>query len=167
MEKYLITSWNATTPSKRERERKKERERETFQKDERLHFFVAFECKVRAVVERKYSRGMKDMCDVVLIQLFYEQKERHFFSISQARENEKDFSPFRKAEKGGKMARGGICIHTSRIYIDSSALQVLLLLFIVAVGVVLVVLKHVRSAICVYVYSIAFVLAWCVYIISS
>lgn len=65
------------------------------------------------------------------------------------------------------MARGGICIHTSRIYIDSSALQVLLLLFIVVVGVVLVVLKHVRSAICVYVYSIAFVLAWCVYIISS
>ena len=101
------------------------------------------------------------------MQLFYEQKERHFFSISQARENEKDFSPFRKAEKGGKMARGGICIHTSRIYIDSSALQVLLLLFIVVVGVVLVVLKHVRSAICVYVYSIAFVLAWCVYIISS
>ena len=102
-----------------------------------------------------------------LMQLFYAQKERHFFSISQARENEKDFSPFRKAEKGGKMARGGICIHTSRIYIDSSALQVLLLLFIVVVGVVLVVLKHVRSAICVYVYSIAFVLAWCVYIISS
>ena len=66
------------------------------------------------------------------------------------------------------MARGGICIHISRIYIDSSALQVLLLLlFIVVVGVVLVVLKHVRSAICVYVYSIAFVLAWCVYIISS
>ena len=67
------------------------------------------------------------------------------------------------------MARGGICIHTSRIYIDSSALQVLLLLllFIVVVGVVLVVLKHVRSAICVYVYSIAFVRAWCVYIISS
>ena len=73
------------------------------------------------------------------MQLFYEQKERHFFSTSQARENEKDFSPFRKAEKGGKMARGGICIHTSRIYIDSSALQVLLLLllFIVVVGVVL------------------------------
>ena len=68
------------------------------------------------------------------------------------------------------MARGGICIHISRIYIDSSALQVLLLLlllFIVVVGVVLVVLKHVRSAICVYAYSIAFVLAWCVYIISS
>ena len=104
-----------------------------------------------------------------LMQLFYEQKERHFFSTSQARENEKDFSPFRKAEKGGKMARGGICIHTSRIYIDSSALQVLLLLllFIVVVGVVLVVLKHVRSVICVYVYSIAFVIAWCVYIISS
>ena len=43
------------------------------------------------------------------------------------------------------MARGGICIHTSRIYIDSSALQVLLLLlllFIVVVGVVLVVLKQ-------------------------
>jgi hypothetical protein len=78
------------------------------------------------------------------MQLFYEQKERHFFSTSQARENEKDFSPFRKAEKGGKMARGGICIHISRIYIDSSALQVLLLLlllFIVVVGVVLVVLK--------------------------
>lgn len=102
-----------------------------------------------------------------LIQLFYEQKERHFFSTLQARENEKDFSPFRKAEKGGKMARRGICIHISRIYIDSSALQVLLLLFIVVVGVVLVVLKHVRSAICVYVYSIAFDLAWCVYIISS
>ena len=166
MEKYLITSWKTTTPSKRERERKKERERETFQKDERRHFFVAFECKVRAVVEREYSRGMKDMCDVVLIQLFYEQKERHFFSILQARENEKDVSPFRKADEGGKMARGGIYIHISRIYIDSSALQVLLL-FIVVVGVVLVVLKHVRSAICVYVYSIAFVLAWCVYIISS
>ena len=28
-------------------------------------------------------------------------------------------------------------------------------------------IKTVRSAICVYVYSIAFVLAWCVYIISS
>ena len=42
------------------------------------------------------------------------------------------------------MARGGICIHISRIYIDSSALQVLLLLllFIVVVGVVLVVLKQ-------------------------
>ena len=39
------------------------------------------------------------------------------------------------------MARGGICIHISRIYIDSSALQVLLL-FIVVVGVVLVVLKQ-------------------------
>ena len=65
MEKYLITSWNTTTPSKRERERKKERERETFQKDERGHFFVAFECKVRAVAEREYSR-FKDMCDVVL-----------------------------------------------------------------------------------------------------
>ena len=66
MEKYLITSWNTTTPSKRERERKKrERERETFQKDFRRHFFVAFECKVRAVAEREYSR-FKDMCDVVL-----------------------------------------------------------------------------------------------------
>jgi hypothetical protein len=69
MEKYLITSWNTTTPSKRERERKKERERErereTFQKDFRRHFFVAFECKVRAVAEREYSR-VKDMCDVVL-----------------------------------------------------------------------------------------------------
>ena len=59
MEKYLITSWNTTTPSKRERER------ETFQKDFRRHFFVAFECKVRAVAEREYSR-IKDMCDVVL-----------------------------------------------------------------------------------------------------
>jgi hypothetical protein len=28
MEKYLITSWNTTTPSKRARETKKERERE-------------------------------------------------------------------------------------------------------------------------------------------
>ena len=66
MEKYLITSWNTTTPSKRARERKKERERErTFQKDFRRHFFVAFECKVRAVAEREYSR-FKDMCDVVL-----------------------------------------------------------------------------------------------------
>ena len=65
MEKYLITSWNTTTPSKRERETKKERERETFQKDFRRHFFVAFECKVRAVAEREYSR-VKDMCDVVL-----------------------------------------------------------------------------------------------------
>ena len=65
MEKYLITSWNTTTPSKRERERKKERERETFQKDFRRHFFVAFECKVRAVAEREYSR-FEDMCDVVL-----------------------------------------------------------------------------------------------------
>jgi hypothetical protein len=69
-----------------------------------------------------------------------EQKET-FFSILQARENKKDLSPFRKAEKGGKMARGGICIHISRIYIDSSALQVLLL-FIVVVVVVLVVLKQ-------------------------
>ena len=75
------------------------------------------------------------------MQLFYEQKERHFFSILQARENEKDVSPFRKAEKGGKMARGGICIHISRIYIDSSALQVLLLVIVVVVGV-LVVLKQ-------------------------
>ena len=69
-----------------------------------------------------------------------EQKET-FFSILQARENKKDLSPFRQAEKGGKMARGGICIHISRIYIDSSALQVLLL-FIVVVVVVLVVLKQ-------------------------
>ena len=39
------------------------------------------------------------------------------------------------------MARGGICIHISRIYIDSSALQVLLLVIVVVVGV-LVVLKQ-------------------------
>jgi len=26
--------------------------------------FDTFECKVRAVVESKYSRGMEDMCDV-------------------------------------------------------------------------------------------------------
>ena len=75
------------------------------------------------------------------MQLFYEQKERHFFSILQAERERKSFSPFRKAEKGGKKARGGICIHISRIYIDSSPLQVSLLFIVVVVGV-LVVLKQ-------------------------
>jgi len=81
MEKYLITSWNTTTPSKRERERKKERERETFQKDERGHFFVAFECKVRAVAEREYSRGMENMCVVVPFFLKVMEQKETFFSI--------------------------------------------------------------------------------------
>ena len=53
------------TEEERERNKERERERETFQKDFRRHFFVAFECKVRAVAEREYSR-VKDMCDVVL-----------------------------------------------------------------------------------------------------
>ena len=101
MEKYLITSWNATTPSKRERERKKERERETFQKDERGHFFVAFECKVRAVAEREYSR-MKDMCDVVLDATFM-SKRRDTFSPYHKRERTKKtsllFEKRRKAER--------------------------------------------------------------------
>ena len=95
MEKYLITSWNTTTPSKRERERKKERERETFQKDERGHFFVAFECKVRAVAEREYSR-MKDMCDVVLDATFM-SKRRDTFSPYHKRERTKKLLSFSKS----------------------------------------------------------------------
>ena len=94
-------------------------------------------------------------------------KRRDFFSILQARENEKDFSPFRKADEGGKMARGGICIHISRIYIDSSALQVVLLFIVVVVGVLVVLKQSVAQYAYMYVYSIAFDLAWCVYIISS
>ena len=57
-----METWKTKTP--REREKEKERKRETFQKDERRHFFVGFECKVRAVAESKYSRGREDMCDV-------------------------------------------------------------------------------------------------------
>lgn len=145
MEKYLITSWNTTTPSKRARETKKERERERRFKKTLDDTFSSRSSAKSEQWQRESTHGLKTCVMWFLMQLFYEQKERHFFSTSQARENEKDFSPFRKAEKGGKMARGGICIHTSRIYIDSSALQVLLLLlllFIVVVGVVLVVLKQ-------------------------
>ena len=102
MEKYLITSWNTTTPSKRERERKKERERERLFKKTLDDTFSSRSSAKSEQWQRESTHGLKTCVMWFLMQLFYEQKERHFFSISQARENEKAsllFEKRRKAER--------------------------------------------------------------------
>ena len=89
-----------------------------------------------------------------------------FFSILQAERERKRLLSFSKSgERRKEGERRYMYTYISNIY-----------RFVAVTGIIIIYrssssstgsIKTVRSAICVYVYSIAFDLAWCVYIISS
>ena len=117
------------------------------------------------MAEREYSR-IKDMCDVVLdATLLCAKGETLFLHITSERERKRLLSFSKSGERRKDGERRYMYTYISNIY-----------RFVGVTGIIIIYrgsrsstgsIKTVRSAICVYVYSIAFDLAWCVYIISS
>jgi hypothetical protein len=109
------------------------------------------------------------MCDVVLdATLLCAKGETLFLHITSERERKRLLSFSKSGERRKDGERRYMYTYISNIYRFVGVTGIIIIIIIYrssrsSTGSI----KTVRSAICVYVYSIAFVLAWCVYIISS
>ena len=110
------------------------------------------------------------MCDVVLFDTkSYGAKGDIFLHITSEREQKRLISFSKSGERRKDGERRYMYTYISNIYRFVGVTGIIIIIIIIyrssrsSTGSI----KTVRSAICVYVYSIAFDLAWCVYIISS
>lgn len=96
-------------------------------------------------------------------------KRRDTFSPYHKRERTKKTSLLFEKRRKAERWREEVYVYISNIYRFVGVTGIIIIIIIIyrrsrsSTGSI----KTVRSAICVYVYSIAFDLAWCVYIISS
>ena len=96
-------------------------------------------------------------------------KRRDTFSPHHKRERTKKTSLLFEKRRKAERWREEVYVYISNIYRFVGVTGIIIIIIIIyrrsrsSTGSI----KTVRSAICVYVYSIAFDLAWCVYIISS
>ena len=102
MEKYLITSWNTTTPSKREREKERKRERERLFKKTLDDTFSSRSSAKSEQWQRESTHGLKT-CVMWFFDTTFMSKRRDTFSPYHKRERTKKtsllFEKRRKAER--------------------------------------------------------------------
>ena len=102
MEKYLITSWNTTTPSKRERDKERKRERERLFKKTLDDTFSSRSSAKSEQWQRESTHGLKTCVMWFFDTTFMSKRRDTFFPYYKPRENEKAsllFEKRRKAER--------------------------------------------------------------------